>query len=127
MHAASPRMAHGMFVMPTKSMTFRRNLAGNSTSQQGMHAPPPSPIHAFITYTMYLPTPSSGATRAMEWYSNPNYFSYGVNTAYYLVKQFMKVAQATKVMIVLGGIITPIIIALGIDISGLCHLSSILD
>lgn len=45
--------------------------------------------------------------------------NFKINIAYYLMKQFSKVAKARRRSIVITVLITPIILFLGIDISGL--------
>lgn len=41
--------------------------------------------------------------------------SFKLNTAFFLLKQMYKVVKAQKGIIVMGGLITPIVIALGIN------------
>lgn len=48
-------------------------------------------------------------------------YEFRVNTAFYLAKEFKKVARASKGAIMIGGLITPIIMTLGIHIVGLGH------
>lgn len=71
-------------------------------------------------------TPFSDMEKVTVWFTKPNYFSFGLCymnawsiLPFYLAKQFLRVAWASKGTIVLGGLITSIVLALGIDILGL--------
>lgn len=95
------------FVMKTAKSTSIKNLIFQY-------------MHRVLSNSIFERWESDGAVRATEFYILWCLATgYNVNIGFYLAKYLVKVASASRGQIMIGGLITPIAISLGINVSNM--------
>lgn len=121
----SLKTAPGLASKATMKMVFRARLLMSMSSLHGLLVPVLFATRRSDMCIKFWHILYSAEGKATAWYVKSKFHSFGLwcilsswTQHFFLAKQIAKVAKALKGMVVMGGLITPIVLTLGINPHG---------